>query len=181
MAAGVDGLALWTIGHGTVELERFIAHLRPPHIERIVDVRRFPGSRRHPQFGVACLSSALADAGIDYAHAVDLGGRRRAANDSVNVGLRNDAFRGYADWMVSDAFRAAFADLMRSSALRRTAIMCAETPWWKCHRRLIADAATLLHDATVTHIVSGKAGPHVLTAGVMIVEDRLVYAAPPKS
>lgn len=180
MAAGIDALAVWTIGHGTVELERFIAYLRAARIERIVDVRRFPGSRRHPQFGVAPLSSTLVDAGIDYTHAVDLGGRRRVANDSVNVGLRNDAFRGYADWMASETFRLAFADLVRSSAHQRTAIMCAETPWWKCHRRLIADAATLLRDATVTHLVSGKAGPHVPTAGVVVIEDRLVYAASPK-
>ena len=137
MAAGVT---LWTIGHGTVELDAFVDYVRRSKIERLTDVRRFPSSRRHPQFAAASLESALLAAGIDYAHAVDLGGRRRPLADSPNGGLRNEGFRGYADWMQSDDFQAAFEALMSSARARRTVVMCAETPWWKCHRRLIADA-----------------------------------------
>jgi len=154
--------------------------LRDAELEALVDVRRFPGSRRHPQFGAASLEHALPDAGIAYSHAVDLGGRRRPGVDSPNIGLRNDAFRGYADWMRGDAFRSALATLLATAVAKPTVVMCAETPWWKCHRRLISDAAVLLHGATVTHLVSGKATAHVLTPGVAIVDDRLLYSAAPR-
>jgi uncharacterized protein (DUF488 family) len=87
----------------------------------------------------------------------------------------DDAFRGYADWMQTDPFRVAFADLIASAAKRRTAIMCAETLWWKCHRRLIADAAVLLRDAAVTHLVSGKAVAHVLTTEAIVTGDGVFY------
>jgi uncharacterized protein (DUF488 family) len=171
------GVTLWTIGHGTVDLEVFLEYLRDASIERLIDVRRYPNSRRHPQFAAASLERAVASKGIAYAHAAGLGGRRLPRNDSPNRGLRNAGFRGYADWMRSDEFRAAFADLMHSAAERRTVVTCAETPWWKCHRRLIADAAVLLRDASVTHLVSGRAMAHVLTAGVEVDNDLVVYPA----
>ena len=172
MAAGV---ALWTIGHGTVELDAFVDYVRGSKIECLTDVRRFPSSRRHPQFAAASLESALFTAGIDYAHAVDLGGRRRPLVDSSNGGLRNEGFRGYADWMQSDAFQTAFDALMSSASARRTVVMCAETPWWKCHRRLIADAAMLLRRATVTHLVAGKPFAHVPTQGATVAGNRIAY------
>ncbi|MEO6834506.1 MAG: DUF488 domain-containing protein [Candidatus Tumulicola sp.] len=174
MAAGIN---LWSIGHGTVALEVFVAYVRDAGIERLVDVRRFPGSRRNPQFATEPLENALAQAGIAYAHAVDLGGRRRPGPDSPNTGLRNAGFRGYADWMRGEEFRAAFEWLAASAARPRTVVMCAETPWWKCHRRLIADAAVLLVSANVTHLVSGRRIVHALTPGVAIDQTgRLLYA-----
>jgi uncharacterized protein (DUF488 family) len=179
VAAWLRLLNLWTIGHGTVELDAFLTFLLDANLSAQVDVRRFPGSRRHPQFAAASLERALARAGIAYSHAAALGGRRRPCADSSNIGLRNEAFRGYADWMRGDAFRSALAKLLSLAAQQRTVVMCAETPWWKCHRRLIADAAVLLHGATVMHLISGKASPHVLTSGVVTVGDRLLYLRSP--
>jgi uncharacterized protein (DUF488 family) len=173
VATGV--IDLWTIGHGAADLNVFLSHLRGGGIERIIDVRRFPASRRHPQFASASLQRALSEAGVAYAHCVDLGGRRRPLPDSENVGLRNAAFRGYADYMASASFGAAFDDAMSSPQAYRTCIMCAETPWWKCHRRLIADAAVLLRGVTVTHLVSGRPSPHRLTDGVRLIDGRLRY------
>lgn len=175
MASGLESSTLYTIGHGAADIATFTGYLRDAGIEALVDVRRFPGSRRHPQFGSAALSEALREIGISYRHAEDLGGRRRPSSDSPNTGLRNDGFRGYADWMASDAFREAFANLVTESRERRTTVMCAETPWWKCHRRLIADASVLLTQTPVVHLIGGKQAEHRLTEGVVIVESRLIY------
>lgn len=153
----------------------FAGYLRDAAIESLVDVRRFPGSRRHPQFGSAALSDALHEIGIAYRHAEDLGGRRRPLPDSRNAGLRNDGFRGYADWMEGETFREALANLISESQERRTTVMCAETPWWKCHRRLIADASVLLAGIPVVHLIGGKQADHRLTQGVSVVSERLAY------
>ena len=178
MAAGI-GIALFTIGHGTVDIDTFVDYLRDAEIASLVDVRRFPGSRRHPQFGVSALSDALRRAGIAYRHAEDLGGRRRPLSDSVNTGLRNVGFRGYADWMRGDAFRDGLTGVVNESQQWRTAVMCAETPWWKCHRRLIADAAVLLWNTAVLHLVGGKRSDHRLTEGVRIDAGGLLYPSAP--
>jgi uncharacterized protein (DUF488 family) len=175
VASRIKPLTLYTIGHGTVGIETFIHYLRDAEIASLVDVRRFPGSRRHPQFGSAPLASALREAGIAYRHVEDLGGRRRPIPGSENAGLRNEGFRGYADWMQGDAFAKAFSDVMNEANARRTVVMCAETPWWKCHRRLIADAAVLLDDASVEHLVGGKVTEHRLTPGVVAENGRLLY------
>lgn len=175
MASRLDSSTLYTIGHGTVDIATFAGYLRDAAIESLVDVRRFPGSRKHPQFGSAALAEALRAIGIGYRHAEDLGGRRHPASDSPNAGLRNDGFRGYADWMASDAFGEAFATLVSESRDRRTTVMCAETPWWKCHRRLIADASVLLADTRVVHLIGGKQADHRLTDGVVLLDGRLVY------
>ncbi len=175
MAARLASSTLYTIGHGAVDIGTFAGYLRGAAIESLVDVRRFPGSRRHPQFGGAALSEALRETGVAYRHAEDLGGRRHPLPDSANTGLRNEGFRGYADWMESDAFREAFAVLLKESRDRRTAVMCAETPWWKCHRRLIADASVLLAETAVVHLLSGKQAGHRLTEGVTAVGETLLY------
>lgn len=175
MASGIDFQPLFTIGHGTVDIETFLGYLRDAEIVSLIDVRRFPGSRRHPQFASAALADALHAGDIAYRHAENLGGRRRPLPDSPNTGLRNDGFRGYADWMAEDAFHDAFARVIEESRARRTAVMCAETPWWKCHRRLIADAAVLLAEGSVVHLVAGKQAEHRLTEGVALVGKRLLY------
>lgn len=177
MAAGIEAPALYTIGHGAVELERFIAYLRGAGIESVIDVRRFPGSRRHPQFGSASLQDALRAEGIGYAHVSDLGGRRRPRPDSTNTGLRNEGFRGYADWMEGEAFASGFEALMEAAARERTAVMCAETPWWKCHRRLIADAAVLLRGTPVLHVMGDKVAEHRITAGAVVHGNVVHYHA----
>ena len=175
MAAGLNDRALYTIGHGAAALDDFLAYVRDAGIEAIVDVRRFPASRRHPHFASAALANELGNAGVAYRHAADLGGRRPARKDSPNTGLRNAGFRGYADWMQGDAFRATFGELVDEARRVRTAVMCAETPWWKCHRRLIADAALLLSGLPVVHVMGEKRSGHVPTGGVVAEEGLLFY------
>ena len=166
---------LFTIGHGTAQIDAFIASLRRFDIASVVDVRRFAGSKRNPQFGAQALAQSLGEAGIGYRNEVDLGGRRRAVPESKNVGLRNEAFRAYADYMETPEFRGAFDTLISTAASQRTAIMCSETLWWRCHRRLIADAAVLLAGAAVEHIIGDAAKPHLPTAGVRVEEGLLRY------
>ena len=131
---------LWTIGHSNRELAEFLALLAPEKIEVIADVRRFPGSRRHPHFGCDALRVVLSDAEIKYVHFPDLGGRRSKRSDSSqNAGWRVAAFAAYADYMQTDQFVRAFEQLANLAVQSRTAIMCAEALPWQCHRRLIAD------------------------------------------
>jgi uncharacterized protein (DUF488 family) len=112
-------------------------------VELLVDVRTAPGSRRNPQFGREALSASLADAAIEYRHEPELGGFRKPAPDSPNRGWENDAFRGYADYMATPSFLDALERLQELARARTTSIMCAEAQWWRCHRRLIADALVI--------------------------------------
>lgn len=145
-----------TIGHSTRTAEEFTALLRHHYIERLVDVRRFPGSRRYPHFDGDALAAALGAIGGIYEHLPELGGRRSTSRGSINGGLRNAAFRGYADYMQTAEFAAAVDQLLNHD--RRTAIMCAEAVPWRCHRNLIADEL-LRRGVTVRHIIS-DAEPH---------------------
>jgi uncharacterized protein (DUF488 family) len=132
---------IFTVGHSTRGAEAFLNLLRNQCIEILCDVRRFPGSRRHPQFNADALEARLADAGIGYEQLGEwLGGRRRPHRDSPNTQWRVAAFRGYADHMETDEFRAGMERLEGLARERRTAIMCAEGDWRRCHRRLISDA-----------------------------------------
>src|SRR6185437_12005073 len=127
-------LDIWTIGHSTRTLEEFIDLLRENQIEIVVDVRHFPGSRRYPHFNQSALMRTLPAAGIGYEHLVELGGRRRARPDSHNLIWRNASFRGYADYMETQPFHDGIARLLAIAAAKRTAIMCSEAVWWRCHR-----------------------------------------------
>lgn len=168
---------LYTLGHGTLASDVFTTTLRAAKVDIAADVRRFPGSRRHPQFGAAEMQRWLGEAGITYRPMVDLGGRRTPRPDSPNAGLRNSAFRGYADYMQTPPWRAAFDALLAAASERTTAIFCAETLWWQCHRRLIADAAVLLAGWNVVHLTPATRATHVPTPGVRREGDILVYAA----
>jgi uncharacterized protein (DUF488 family) len=168
-------MTLFTIGHGTADEATFAARLADHEVVRVVDVRRFPGSRRWPWFGADAMAQWLPDRGFAYVPAPELGGRRTPRPDSINTALREAGFRGYADYMETEPFRAAFDQLLASAAGERTAVMCSETLWWRCHRRLIADAAVLLRGAEVEHIVGGKLQPHKPTAGVRASGAHLVY------
>jgi uncharacterized protein (DUF488 family) len=138
-------------------------------------VRRFPRSRRHPQFDTAALARDLPAAGIGYAHAPGLGGFRRARPDSRNTGLHDAGFRGYADYMQSDDFAHHLAALIATAADTPTAIMCAEAVPWRCHRSLIADAL-VARGVDVRHILSAApAAAHTLTAAARVVEGRVTY------
>jgi uncharacterized protein (DUF488 family) len=166
---------LWTVGHSTLDIDAFVAELTPNGIELIGDVRRFPGSRRHPQFGAAALEQSLAAVGIGYVPFTELGGRRTPRPDSSNTAWRNAAFRGYADYMATAEFAEAFARLARLAAERRTAVMCAEALWFRCHRSLIADAYTAA-DGRVLHIgQAGRVTEHPMTSAARIVDGHLLY------
>jgi uncharacterized protein (DUF488 family) len=151
---------LFTIGHSTHALDAFLALLRGAGIELVADVRRFPGSRRHPHFGGEALAASLAEAGIGYEHLVELGGRRSVMPGSPNDGWEVAAFRGYADHLRSDEFARGRARLAESAGARRTAVMCAEAQWWRCHRRLVADVFAF-DGWAVTHVMpDGRLAPH---------------------
>ena len=154
---------IFTIGHSTRALADFLALLRAHEIRQVADVRAVPRSRRHPHFDIASLDSALAEAGVRYRHFPSLGGLRKARADSTNTAWQHPGFRGYADYMETDLFQGGLELLMAFSAATRTAVMCAEAVWWRCHRRLLADAL-LVRGVTVQHILSdAKPKPHELS------------------
>ncbi len=167
---------IFTIGHSTHGLEEFVALLRRHDIEAIADVRRWPSSRRHPHFNAGPLEESLTAKGIEYVQLGEaLGGRRRAVPDSVNSGWRVPGFRGYADHMTSQEFRSALAELEELAQERRTAFMCAEGPWWRCHRQLIADAL-LAREWSVHHVMpDGRLQEHRLTPFAVVEGQRVTY------
>jgi uncharacterized protein (DUF488 family) len=134
---------LYTVGHSTRTLEELVEILHQPDIQRLVDVRSVPRSRRHPHFAADALSESLPDHGIMYVHVGALGGFRRPRPDTINGGWEHEAFRGYADYMASPEFQAAAEQLAKWASAEATCVMCAEAQWWRCHRRLIADLFTV--------------------------------------
>jgi uncharacterized protein (DUF488 family) len=175
---------LWTIGHSTRPWEEFVALLQGtpsqgPSIACLADVRRFAGSRRNPQYSPADMGPALAAAGIDYVPMPEFGGRRAPAADSRNGAWRVAAFRGYADYMATPEFALARERLMERASAQRTAVMCAEAVWWRCHRRLIADDF-VARGWTVLHVMGpGKVQPHELNPDARMSGDTLVYPSSP--
>jgi uncharacterized protein (DUF488 family) len=168
-------LSLWTIGHSARPIDEFVAILESFRIGGLVDVRTYPGSRRYPQFNKPTLAASLAGVEIDYRHAPELGGRRRAKPDSLNMAWRNEMFRGYADYMETEEFREGIDRLLGFASESRTAITCAEAVWWKCHRSLIADYLKA-KGIRVLHIVGeGKAEEHPFTSAARIVNGQLSY------
>ena len=168
-------LTIWTVGHSTLPIEDFIRAISSFQIQVLSDVRSFPGSRRHPHFNQASLAISIATAGIDYVHCRELGGRRRAKPDSLNMTWRNETFRGYADYMETDGFRHAIQRLIELAQKRRTAVMCAEAVWWRCHRSLISDYLKA-KGARVIHILgAGKSEEHPFTSAAQIVNGELSY------
>lgn len=168
---------LWTIGHSTRGWEDFVALLRGAGTECLVDVRRFAGSRRNPQFSPDAMAPALAVAGIEYMPMPGFGGRRKPEEDSPNGAWRVAAFRGYADYMASDAFMRVRECLMQLASKKRCTVMCAEAVWWRCHRRLIADDFTA-RGWEVLHIMGpGKTTVHELNESAVMLADVLRYPA----
>lgn len=166
---------IWTVGHSTHSLEEFLTILSAMDIELVADVRRFPGSRRFPHFNQDSLEADLPAHGLIYHSFPALGGRRRSAPDSPNVAWRHEAFRGYADYISSEEFASALFDLLFVASGLRTAIMCSEVLWWRCHRRLISDVLTSL-GIDVTHIRDArKSEPHRLAPPARIVDGELSY------
>jgi uncharacterized protein (DUF488 family) len=143
---------LLTVGHGTLGADAFLRLLTGASVAELVDVRSYPGSRRVPHFGREAMQVWVPAGGVRYRWAPALGGRRRLRGQSPNVGLRNPSFRAYADHMATREFRHALAGLAGGAEDHLVAVMCSESVWWRCHRRLIADAAVLLHGSDVRHL-----------------------------
>lgn len=171
----MNGRTVWTVGHSTRAIEELLALFASWKVEIVCDVRRFAGSRRNPQYAPEALARSLAAAGVEYRLLPELGGRRRPAPDSPNHVWRNDAFRGYADYMESEEFSSALDGLRELATHRSVAILCSEAVWWRCHRSMIADALKA-EGFTVRHIMSSSSAPeHPFTAPARIVEGRLTY------
>jgi uncharacterized protein (DUF488 family) len=168
---------VWTIGHSTRPLEGFLELLAANGIEALADVRRYPGSRRWPHFAREPLALALEDRGLAYDWFPELGGRRTPRADSPNTAWRTPAFRGYADYMATDAFAEGLDRLVNLAAGLRTAVMCAESLWWRCHRGLIADALRWLGFEVIHILGPGSTATHPYTAAVRMVGGRLTYSA----
>jgi len=167
--------SIWTIGHSTLSIEPFFTVLVSFEIRLLVDVRSFPRSRRYPHFNKESLRASLTATGVDYFHMPELGGRRKTRSDSQNVAWRNESFRGYADYMETAAFRGGIKQLLELAGERRTAVMCAEAVWWRCHRSLISDYLKAA-GVTVTHILGvGKSEEHPYTSAAQIVNGKLSY------
>jgi uncharacterized protein (DUF488 family) len=192
-------MVIYTIGHSTRSLDEFVGLLRAHAISGVADIRTVPKSRRHPHFSADALSVSLPQVGVSYRHFPGLGGLRKPRRDSGNSAWRHEGFRGYADYMETDQFREALADLIgwggadpeglglhsapgsgRSATLsgspeRRAAIMCAEAVWWRCHRQLTADAL-VARGVDVRHITgTGPAAAHKLTEFARVVDGEVRY------
>jgi uncharacterized protein (DUF488 family) len=168
---------IWTIGHGTRPVDELVAELRAAAVELLVDVRTAPGSRRNPQYARDALAQTIREAGLAYEWRKDLGGFRRPRPDSPHRAVRNDSFRGYADYMDTAEFRAALERLEATSLETPTAVMCAESVWWRCHRRMIADALVIDGWDVVHLLPNGRSQPHALHPDARVGNGRLVYDA----
>src|SRR5271168_1533873 len=154
---------IFTIGHSTRTLEELIELLRAHEVRRVIDIRTIPRSRHNHQYNRENLGPALRSRKIGYVHLKDLGGLRRTTADSKNIGWHNASFRGYADYMQTPKFDAALGRAIGLSAVKPSALMCAEAVPWRCHRSLVADALTVRR-VPVEHIISGsRPQPHKIT------------------
>jgi len=166
-----------TIGHSTRTLEAFVALLTSHAVQCVVDVRRWPASRRFPHFGRQALEPSLGAQGIDYVWRQDLGGYRKPGPNSPNMAWRVGAFRAYADFMLTPGFEAGIEAVERLAVDRRIAVMCAEAVPWRCHRQLIADALTVRR-WSVRHIFEGRCEEHRLPPFARPTGTSIVYPAP---
>jgi uncharacterized protein (DUF488 family) len=165
-----------TVGHGTLAPADLITLLRDAGIEMVVDIRRYPGSRRWPQFGRERMPRWLGLGGVRYRWLEGLGGRRSGRPDSPNVGLRNRQFRAYADHMASHEFGDSVRELRRVATLQTVAVMCSESVWWRCHRRLLADHLVLVDAVEVGHLMhDGRVTAHPVTDGARRADGHVVY------
>jgi uncharacterized protein (DUF488 family) len=167
---------LYTIGHSTRPLDEFIAVLRAHSIQTLVDIRSFPMSRRLPHFNREALERALAEAGIQYVWLKELGGRRKKLrDDSPNLALRNDSFRNYADYMLTEDFQRGAAELIKLAEQSRTAYMCAERVYFRCHRMLVSDWL-VAHGHDVFHIDgTGQVKSHELMSEARLIDGQVIY------
>jgi uncharacterized protein (DUF488 family) len=180
MSRAFGARTVHTIGHSTLTLAEFTRLLKQSAIEIVVDVRSYPRSRRHPQFNIDTLPQSLSALGVGYEHIAELGGRRRRPRDappSPNTFWRNDSFRNYADYAMTEPFRIGMARLRTTVDRGRSAVMCSEALWWRCHRRIISDYL-LTEGFEVLHIMGASTpAPAALTPAVEQLPDgTLIYA-----
>jgi uncharacterized protein (DUF488 family) len=167
--------AIFTLGHSTLSIERFVAVLHAYGIERLADIRTIPRSRHNPQFNDTALADSLRARHLDYVHLRALGGLRHARKDSPNTGWRNEGFRGYADYMQTEEFASALSALIRMSKEARIAIMCAEAVPWRCHRSLVADALSVRGVPVVEILSESNHRMHTLTPFARVEGVRITY------
>lgn len=168
---------IWTIGHSTHTFEELVEMLHSFKIEIVADIRSFPGSRRYPQFNKEALGVSLPQNKIKYIHLKKLGGRRKVNRDSKNTAWRHVAFRGYADYMETEDFKEGIKDLEKIALHNRTAYMCSEAVWWRCHRSMVSDYLKV-HGWKVMHIMGvGKEEEHPYTSPAKILDGDLSYKA----
>jgi uncharacterized protein (DUF488 family) len=169
-------LVIFTIGHSTHSQDQFLALLAQHQVEALADIRRYPGSRKHPHFSRDNLAAALQKAGVEYHWLEDLGGRRsKQRGESPNLGLENEGFRNYADYMLTEQFAKSVTKLLEIARRKPIAMMCAEGLFWRCHRRLVSDFL-LTNGLTVQHIMpTGDLRPHTLTSGAAVDARRVTY------
>ena len=166
---------IWTIGHSTHSLDEFVAMLHSFNIECVVDIRSYPGSRKFPHFNKEALKVSLPQNNIQFTHLKKLGGRRKVNPNSKYTSWHNAAFRGYADYMETDSFAEGIRELTKISLQQKTAYMCSEAVWWRCHRSMVSDY--LKADGwNVQHIMQiGKSNEHPYTQPARIVDSELTY------
>lgn len=166
----------YTIGHSTRSLDELVSALKAHQIETLVDIRAFPMSRRLPQFNRPSLDQTMPAAGIRYIWMKDLGGyRKKSLPDSPNIALRNKSFRHYADYMLTSEFERAISELVNLAGHSRTAYMCAERVYFRCHRMLISDWL-VLHGHEVLHIdAEGPVKPHKVMEEARLIDGQLLY------
>lgn len=175
------GFKIWTIGHSTRSIVEFLDLLNEFEIAAVVDIRSLPGSNKFPHFNKDRLEQSLKEKGIDYVHLKRLGGRRKAKPDSGNKVWRNKSFRGYADYMETDEFKTGLSTLKRLARNDRTAYMCSEAVWWRCHRAMISDILKA-EGWEVMHIMGkAKTTEHPYTQPAKIIDNELTYAPDKKN
>ena len=171
-------MTIYTIGHSTRPIADFLGLLARSSIARLVDIRAFPGSRRHPHFNRETLAREVPAAGIEYLHRPSLGGRRRLPPDASPSAWRNDSFHAYAEYMRTAEFHSALDELIELGETKRTVIMCSEAVPWRCHRTLVSDALAA-RGVEVEHILDASISPHRITRFAVVQNGEVTY--PPTS
>lgn len=175
MKSLIKNNTVWTVGHSTRTLEQLVEILHSFQIEIVADIRSFPGSRKFPQFNKENLEISLPENGIQYAHIKKLGGRRKTNRDSKNTTWRHLAFRSYADYMETEDFKEGIIELEKIAENQRTAYMCSEAVWWRCHRSMVSDFLKAAGWKVMHIMATGKEDEHPYTSPARIVDGILTY------
>ncbi|GGW30161.1 DUF488 domain-containing protein [Arenibacter certesii] len=175
-SGSMSNKTIWTIGHSTRTIEEFLEMLRSCEIELIVDIRRFPGSKKYPQYNKELLERSLLENDIAYKQLEKLGGRRKINALSTNIAWRNPSFRAYADYMETSDFKSGLGELLQLAYNKRTAYMCSEAVWWRCHRSLVSDILKF-NGWEVRHIMGvDKTTEHSYTGPATVSQNGIIYS-----